>query len=194
MHLQAERLPDLYGGIVAHAGQRSHRRGHRDARRRDVPLPREAADGGGPAGGDRREEPLGDIRRHQPAGCQGHLRGAALPLLVRQCREGRRSRPRPRARRGGQGDCDHARCRHPAGRLLKKRRRGRGDDDDLIPWPRLREIAFGLLGWGPAEFREATMRDLFDGLNGWMEANGAQPPEGVSADELDALMARYNDG
>lgn len=38
------------------------------------------------------------------------------------------------------------------------------------------------------------MRDLFDGLNGWMEANGAQPPEGVSADELDALMARYNDG
>jgi hypothetical protein len=57
----------------------------------------------------------------------------------------------------------------------------------------LRQVAFGLLGWGPAEFSAATMRDVFDGLDGWMEVNGAKPPDTISRDDLEELKARYPD-
>lgn len=64
-----------------------------------------------------------------------------------------------------------------------------------MPWQRYRQIALGVLGWTPAEFHNATIRDVADGLKGWMEANGHTPQvkdDGrMTRSRLDELKARY---
>jgi hypothetical protein len=50
-----------------------------------------------------------------------------------------------------------------------------------------------VLGWSPREFAEGTIRDLYDGHDGWQEAYGAKPEEGITEERLADLMARYPD-
>ncbi|MBC7148071.1 MAG: phage tail assembly chaperone [Rhizobium sp.] len=53
-------------------------------------------------------------------------------------------------------------------------------------------IAFGRLGWRPAEFWASTMTELFEGMNGWNEANGVEEkPPAPSDDEMAELLAKY---
>jgi len=53
-------------------------------------------------------------------------------------------------------------------------------------------VAFGRLGWRPAEFWASTMTELFEGMNGWNEANGVEEkPPAPSDDEMAELLAKY---
>lgn len=63
----------------------------------------------------------------------------------------------------------------------------------MIPWPRYRQIAFGILGWTPITFAQSTVRDLVDAMDGWLERHGQSPKLGVDVDELAMLKARYPD-
>lgn len=65
--------------------------------------------------------------------------------------------------------------------------------DEGPDWQRFRELAYGVLGWSPAEFREATMRDVVDGLSGWLEARGRRPSAPPTRAEIEILKARYPD-
>jgi hypothetical protein len=50
-----------------------------------------------------------------------------------------------------------------------------------------------VLGWGPAEFRQATIRDLFDAIEGWREAHGTggKPVSHMTRQRVDELKALY---
>lgn len=64
----------------------------------------------------------------------------------------------------------------------------------MTPWSRYREIAFGILRWSPQAFREATIRDLFDGLAGYAEAHGASEQLApFTREDLEELKERYPD-
>lgn len=51
--------------------------------------------------------------------------------------------------------------------------------------------AFGILGWPPAAFWEATVTEYMTAVEGFNLANGAKRDEPITDDELDALVARY---
>ena len=63
----------------------------------------------------------------------------------------------------------------------------------MIPWPLYRELAYGVLGWSPADFANATIRDLSDGMAGWARANGAEENTKVAPtdDEMEWLLKNY---
>jgi len=64
----------------------------------------------------------------------------------------------------------------------------------VTPWSRYREIAYGILRWTPQAFREATIRDLTDGLAGYVEAHGAsETVPKITREELEELKERYPD-
>ncbi len=66
-----------------------------------------------------------------------------------------------------------------------------GQGETGTPWPRLRKLAYGVLGWGPRDFAAATIRDLVDGLDGWNETQGGGAQSGSpSEDELADLIKR----
>ena len=85
-------------------------------------------------------------------------------------------------------------------RAKKKAKGGDGDGDErtAIPWARFRAIAYGVLGWSAAEFADATMRDLSDGLDGWKEANGSGDAKetgtgNMTRTRMEELKAQYGD-
>lgn len=51
--------------------------------------------------------------------------------------------------------------------------------------------AFGILGWTPPVFWEATVTEYMTAVEGFNLANGAKREESISDDELDVLVARY---
>lgn len=52
-----------------------------------------------------------------------------------------------------------------------------------------------MIGWSTEEFRDATIRDLCDALEGWREMNGVKPAAGAgspfSRERLDQLKKQY---
>ena len=63
----------------------------------------------------------------------------------------------------------------------------------MIPWRRYREIAYGVLGWTADDFARSTIRDLSEGIAGWVRANGGDGGESnaPSDDEMERLLEAY---
>ena len=99
------------------------------------------------------------------------------------------------ADRGARDRCDdHRLAATTCGGRRAKGKRNSDQGDGRTPWQRYRQIALGVLGWTPNEFHAATIRDISDGLKGWMEANGHTPQKGegpMTRSEFEELKAQY---
>lgn len=66
-----------------------------------------------------------------------------------------------------------------------------------MPWPELRGIALGALGWSPEQFHNSTFRDIHEGWEVYRKVNGltAKPSEGgMTRERLEELKRQYPDG
>jgi len=67
-------------------------------------------------------------------------------------------------------------------------------DADRLPWPRLLEIAYGVLRLTPETFWSMTPCEWMSGLKGWKESHGSPvSASAITRQEMLQLMARFPD-
>jgi len=67
-------------------------------------------------------------------------------------------------------------------------------DDSGLPWPRLMEIAFGILGIAPEVFWNMTPPEWLAAFTGWKRKYGiAEDTPAITRKELEELQRRFPD-